>query len=159
MIQPDPHYHPDDSQPDNRQPDTEMKLFLKGNTNYKPKRMTDASVYDLARHYYTFVEIAEYFSVSPTTLEALHGEAFREGKNNAMQKPRMLLNRILQDFADLPEGVFARGDIPIHNLLKAIELHGKKFEGLGSKQTIVHETGAKYDAVESLPIIIERPSE
>ena len=139
--------------------DPEVKINLANQTRYKPKEMTDASVYDLARHYYTFEEICKYFDIAPATLEALHGNAFREGKNNAMQKPRMLLNQILQDFANLPEGSFARGDIPVNNLLKAIELHAKKYEGLGSKQTIVHEGVAKYDAVESAPMIIERPDE
>ena len=121
--------------------------------------MTDDSVFDLARHYYTFEEICEYFKVTSQTLEEHHGEAFRDGKNNAMQKPRMLLNQILQDFSNLPEGSFARGDIPVNNLLKAIELHAKKYEGMGSKQTIVHEGKLSYDKVESAPEIIERPDE
>jgi hypothetical protein len=141
----------------NSQPDSKEKINLASPTNYKPKKMTDESVYDLARHYYTFDEICVYFSISSATLEALHGEAFREGKQNAMQKPRMLLNQILQDFANLPEGSFARADIPVNNLLKAIELHAKKYEGMGTKQTIVHEGIAKYDAVESVPIILEKP--
>ena len=114
---------------------TEVKVA--NQSKYRPKEMTDESVYDLARHYYTFEEICKYFNVAPHTLESLHGEAFREGKQNAMQKPRMLLNRILEDFANLPEGNFARADIPVNTLLKAIELHAKKYEGMGQTQTII----------------------
>lgn len=132
---------------------------MSGPTKYRPKEMTDSSVMDLAKHYYTLAEISAYFNVSDETILKLHGDAFREGKNNAMQKPRMMLDRIISDFAALPEGVLARGDIPVNNLLKAIELHAKKYEGLGSKQTIVHEGNLAYDKVESKPIIIERPDD
>lgn len=140
-----------------KDPRTTVKVA--NQSKYKPKAMTDESVCDLARHYYTFEEICKYFNVTSQTLEALHGEAFREGKNSAMQKPRMLLNRILDDFASLEPGQFARSDIPVNTLLKAIELHAKKYEGMGSKQTIVHEGAIAYDKVESQPIIIERPDE
>jgi hypothetical protein len=136
-----------------------IKINLGNQTKYKPKHMTDDSVYDLAQHYYTLEEIADYFNVSAETVNAHHGEAFREGKNKAKQLPRMMLNRIIKDFRDLPEGTLARGDIPVNNLLKAIELHAKKYEGLGSKQTIVHEGNLAYDKVESKPLIIERPEE
>lgn len=136
-----------------------IKINLGNQTKYKPKHMTDDSVMDLAQHYYTLEEIASYFNVSAETVNAHHGDAFREGKNTAMQKPRMLLNRIFKDFADLPEGTFARGDIPITNLLKAMDLHAKKYEGMGSKQTIVHEGNLSYDKVESKPIILERPDD
>ena len=139
--------------------DPSIKINLATQTRYKPKEMTDESVYDLARHYYTVAEISAYFNVSDDTVLNLHGEAFREGKQNAMQKPRMMLDRIISDFAALPEGVLARSDIPVNNLLKAIELHAKKYEGLGSKQTIVHESNLSYDKVESKPIVIERPEE
>lgn len=108
-------------------------------TTYKPKEMSDESVYDLARHYYTMEEICNYFKVTPQTLDSKHGEAFREGKQNAMQKPRIMLDRIISDFMNLPEGVLARGDIPVNNLLKAIELHAKKYEGMGSTQTIINK--------------------
>ena len=134
-----------------------LEVKVAPQSKYKPKQMTDASVMDLAQHYYTFEEICKYFNVAGDTLEKLHGDAFREGKNNAMQKPRIMLDRIISDFMALPEGTLARGDIPVNNLLKAIELHAKKYEGLGSKQTIVHEGNLAYDKVESKPIIIERP--
>ena len=134
--------------------DTTVKISLAGPTKYRPKEMTDASVYDLARHYYTFQEICEYFKVTSQTLESLHGEAFREGKQNAMQKPRMLLNRILDDFAALPEGNFARSDIPVNTLLKAIELHAKKYEGLGQTQTIItKETLPSVSDISFVPLI------
>lgn len=139
------------------EPDPCIKINLGNQTKYKPKHMTDESVYDMARHYYTLEEIASYFNVSAETVNAHHGDAFREGKQNAMQKPRMMLDRIISDFMALPEGTLARGDIPVNNLLKAIELHAKKYEGLGSKQTIVHEGNLQYDKVESKPIILERP--
>lgn len=116
---------------------TEVKVNTTFNSKYKPKEMTDESVFDLARHYYTFEEICKYFNVAPHTLESHHGEAFRAGKQDGMQKPRMLLNRILEDFANLPEGNFARADIPVNTLLKAIELHAKKYEGMGQTQTII----------------------
>lgn len=137
----------------------ELEIKVAPQSKYRAKEMTDESVRDLARHYYTFVEICEYFKVAPATLETHHGEAFRDGKQSAMQKPRMLLDRILSDFAALPEGTLSRADIPVNVLLKAIELHAKKYEGMGSKQTIVHEGKLHYDTVESIPEIIERPSE
>ena len=139
--------------------DTSVKMDKSGPTKYRPKEMTDSSVMDMARHYYTLAEIAEYFNVTGQTVLNLHGDAFREGKENAMRKPRMMLDRIISDFMALPEGTLARGDIPVNNLLKAIELHAKKYEGLGSKQTIVHEGNLAYDKVESKPQIIERPEE
>ena len=119
---------------------TTVKISLAGPSKYKPKQMTDESVFDLARHYYTFQEICEYFNVASQTLEAHHGEAFREGKQNAMQKPRMLLDRILTDFANLELGTLARNDVPTGTLLKAIELHARKYEGLGSTQTVISKT-------------------
>lgn len=133
----------------------EVKICTANQSRYKPKEMTDESVYDLARHYYTFEEICKYFNVAPHTLEAHHGEAFREGKNNAMQKPRMLLNRILSDFAALPEGTFTRTDIPVNNLLKAIELHAKKYEGMGQVQTVIttQETKPSVEDIKFVPLI------
>jgi hypothetical protein len=120
--------------------DSPTTVKVAAHSKYKPKEMTDASVFDLAQHYYTFQEICEYFNVTSQTLEAHHGEAFREGKQNAMQKPRMLLNRILQDFANLEVGTLARNDVPTGTLLKAIELHAKKYEGMGSTQTVISKT-------------------
>ena len=127
-----------------KRPDLSSALKVTGNrTTYKPVQMTDESVYDLARHYYTVNEIADRFGVSNNTVLDLHGDAFREGKANAMQKPRMLLNKIFTDFSheDLN---FARPDVPTNNLLKAIELHAKKYEGLGQKQEL-HHTYAPID--------------
>lgn len=133
---------------------TEVKIDTANSSRYKPKEMTDESVYDLARHYYTFEEICKYFNVAPATLEVHHGEAFREGKNNAMQKPRMLLNRILSDFAALPDGVFTRSDIPVNNLLKAIELHAKKYEGMGQVQTVItKEEKPSISEIKFVPLI------
>lgn len=139
--------------------DTSLKISLAGPTKYRAKDMSDESVYDLARHYYTMHEICDYFNVSFQTLDSLHGAAYREGKQDAMRKPRMMLDRIISDFANLPEGALASGDVPVNNLLKALELHAKKYEGLGAKQTIVHEGNLSYDKVESMPEIIQRPDE
>lgn len=129
------------------------------NSKYRPLQMTDESVFDMARHWYTAEEIAVRFSVSTQTLLAKHGVAFRNGKAEGMQKPRMLLDNILKGFSGLTPSELVRPDVPVHNLLKAIELHAKKYEGLGSKQTIVHEGAINYDKVESKPIILERPDE
>jgi hypothetical protein len=139
--------------------ETRQKIDMSSPTRYRALKMTDESVYDMARHWYTMEEVADRFNVTRSTVEALHGDAFREGKANGFQKPRMLLNKILSDFADETDGGlnFARPDIPVHNLLKAIELHAKKYEGMGSKSTIVHEGKVTYDAVDSAPTIIERP--
>lgn len=127
-------------------------------TTYNPLEMSDISVYEMARHWYSLSEVAEAFNVSVGTILDKHGDAFRAGKLNGMNKPRMLLNKILSDFMDNEGNInFARPDVPIHNLLKAIELHAKKYEGMGSKQTVVHESKTAYDAVESLPVIIEKP--
>jgi hypothetical protein len=129
-------------------------IKVKSNSKYEPLPMTDETVFDLARHYYTLVEIAERFKVKEDTVLTHHGEAFRAGKAEAMNKPRMLLNKIFDDFKDKD---FADKDVPLHNLIKAIELHAKKHEGLGSKQTIEHVGKVQYDGVTSAPEIIEKP--
>lgn len=137
---------------------TETKVT--GNrTTYQPLAMSDASVHDMARHWYTLEEIAARFNVAENTVLSKHGEAFRAGKADGMQKPRMLLDNILKGFMELTPVELTRPDVPTHNLLKAIELHAKKYEGLGSKQTVVHEGRVGYDAVESKPVIIEKPDE
>jgi hypothetical protein len=145
----------------NSREERSLETKVAPNSKYKPLQMTDESVYDMARHWYTVEEVAARFHVSEVTLLQHHGDAFRQGKAEGFQKPRMLLNKILSDFAGTDgDGVnFARPDVPVHNLLKAIELHAKKYEGLGSKQTIVHEGKMSYDAVESKPVIIEKPAE
>lgn len=138
--------------------DTSTKISSRGPTKYEPLNMSDESVYNLAQHYYTAQEIADRFKVNVTTMLALHGDAFHKGKDEAFNKPRMLLAKILSDFAS-PDINFSRMDVPTSTLLKAIELHAKKYEGLGQK-TEVHHTGAvPYDKVESSPQIIERPEE
>jgi len=129
------------------------------NSKYKPLQMTDESVFDMARHWYTLEEIAERFSVAENTVLTHHGAAFREGKAQAKSLPRMLLSNILKGFSELTPVELTRPDVPTHNLLKAIELHAKKYEGLGAKTTVVHEGKVGYDAVESQPLIIEKPSD
>ncbi len=126
-------------------------------SKYAPLEMTDAAVFDMARHWYSATEIASAFNVTPDTLLEHHGEAYRAGKANGMQKPRMLLDRVFNAFASLDEQELARGDVPVATLLQAIKLHAQKYEGLGSKQTIVHEGTAQYDGVISAPDIIEKP--
>lgn len=141
-------------------PGLSTSLKVTGNrTTYEPLELSDASVYDMARHWYTMDEIAERFSVTKQTLIDKHFDAFQRGKAEGFNKPRMLLNKILTDFLgeDGEPVNFARPDVPVHNLLKAIELHAKKYEGLGSKQTIVHEGKVSYDGVETKPVIIDKP--
>lgn len=135
------------------------KINSRSPTKYKPIEMTDESVYDMAYMFYTAEQIAERFNVAKQTVLKLHGEAFNAGKDCHARKPRMLLNKILDDFSD-PEINFARMDVPTGTLIKAIELRAKLYEGFGQK-TEIHHTGnvPGYDAVESKPTIIERPDE
>lgn len=138
--------------------DESSKLKITANyTKYRPLELTDESVFELARHWFTLEEIAHTFNVTKNTIINRHGDAFRRGKQEGMQKPRVLLDNILKGFAGLSPSELTRPDVPVHNLLKAIELHARKYEGLGSKQTIVHEGKLDYDKVESKPVIIERP--
>ena len=111
-------------------------------SKYQPLQMTDESVYDLAQHYYTCAEIAARFKVSDNTLMDRHGNAFHAGRDNAMNKPRMLLGKIFKDFAEA-EVNFANPDIPMGTLLKATELHAKMYQGLGSTQTIITKVDDK----------------
>ena len=140
--------------------DLSTALKITGNnTRYKPLVMSDESVYDMARHYYTIEEISKRFGgISIKTLLEKHGEAFYAGRDNAMNKPRMLLNKIFDDFSheDLN---FARPDVPVHNLLKAIDTHARKYEGMGSKSEVTVHSNVPYDKIESVPNIIERPVE
>lgn len=137
-------------------PQLGLKISSRGLTKYAPIEMTDETVFDFAQNYYTAEEIAERFNVSKTTLLKHHGDAFRAGKEAASNVPRMLLAKIFKDFSG--EMNFSRMDVPTNTLLKAIELHAKKYEGLGQK-TEVHHTGVGYDKVESAPVIIERPDD
>lgn len=135
---------------------TLTEKVTKGCTTYEPLAMTDFSVFNLAQHYYTATEIAARFKVSETTLMKHHGEAFNAGRDDVMQKPRMLLNKIFKDFEDAAIN-FANPDAPMTTLLAAMKLHAQKYEGLGSK-TEVHHTGVEsYDKVQTKPKIVERP--
>lgn len=111
-------------------------------TKYSPLVMSDASVYDMARHWYTAAEISEAFQITEKTLMAKHGDAFKLGKYHGMQKPRMLLNKILSDFSQ-EEINFSRQDVPTGTLLNAMKLHAQLYQGLGSTQTIVTKTDEK----------------
>ena len=107
------------------------------NSKYKPMVLCDESVFNMAQHYYTAEEIAERFSISRVTLMAHHGDAFRAGKDDARNLPRMMLRRVLNDFSSLEDGVFTRQDMPTNTLLKAIELNARMHEGLGQTQTVI----------------------
>lgn len=151
----------DEKGPLSSRPELSTTKKISGNrTRYQPLEMTDESVYDLARHYYTLEEIAERFNVGTKAVLDLHGDAYREGKGSAMQKPRMLLNKIFDDFShediNFAHPEFAK---PVGNLLKAIELHAKKYEGMGQKLLIEGSAAVKYDAVQSQVQIIEKPEE
>ena len=115
-----------------------------GNTNskYSPLQMSDETVYDMARHWYTVLEIAERFNVTEKTIMHHHGDAFKLGKYHGMQKPRMLLNKILSDFGD-NEINFSRQDVPTGTLLNAMKLHAQLYQGLGSTQTVITKTDEK----------------
>jgi hypothetical protein len=127
-------------------------------STYKPLQISDEAVYDMAQHWYTAEEIADRFCISKPTLLAKWGDAFHAGKADGFGKPRMLLANILKGFSGLDPSELCRPDVPVHNLLKAIELHAKKYEGMGTRQTVVHEgLEKKYDLVESTPLIIEKP--
>jgi hypothetical protein len=136
--------------------ESKQKITASTNSKYSPLRMSDESVFDMARHWYTLDEVAERFNVDRNTVSKLHGDAYAKGKAEGFNKPRMLLNKILSDFGD-GDLNFANPDAPMGVLLKAIELHARKYEGLGSKQTIVHEGKMTYDGVESRVEIIEKP--
>lgn len=114
-------------------------LKVSGNrTNYQPMELTDAAVYDMARHYYTEEQIAQRFNVVPETVRKHHSEAFKAGKHDAFTKPRILLARLFEEFESLDFGALVDPKTPTHNLLKAIELHARKYEGMGSTQVIEH---------------------
>lgn len=106
------------------------------NSKYQPMTLCDANVHHLAQHNYTAEEIAERFNVTRKTLMEHHGDAFHAGKDEARNLPRIMLRRIINDFAALEEGMFTRQDVPTGTLLKAIELHARKYEGLGQTQTV-----------------------
>ena len=147
----------------------EMSNVLKvtGNrTTYKPVELTDRSVFDDARHFYTVDELAEKYSVTKATLLDKHGEAFRAGKDAQMRKPRMILAQLFDELLDKPtlteptilevngvQKVFMPDLAGIRGLL---EFHAKKYEGMGTK-VIVEGQAVKYDAVASVPQIIEKP--
>lgn len=124
--------------------DTSRKTQHKGPTRYSPLEMSDRSVYEMAQHYYTADEIAKTFKVSLETMMKHHGDAFNAGKTEAHQKPRMLMNRMFEEFAELGPGAFTDSKVPVHNLLKLMELHAKKYEGMGKE--------------DGLKITIEKPS-
>jgi len=118
------------------------KVFRRSKTQ-RDIALTPLKVYDMARHYYTLDEIAEAFQVERLTLqldEECH-TAFLEGKRNAMQKPRMLLLKLFNDFTDKD---LSDKDVPVGNLLKAMELHAKKHEGMADK-VVVHEKPSVSD--------------
>lgn len=127
-------------------------------TTYKALELSDAAVYDMARHWYTLEEIAARFSVTVQTILAKHGSAFQEGKANGMQKPRMLLDKIFTDFAESGHN-FANPNTPVANLLKAIELHAKKYEGLGKEQKVTVETAPSVSDIKFVPLTTENKDE
>jgi hypothetical protein len=98
--------------------------------------MSDASVYEKARHFFTVSEIAKSFNVTEDTVLAHHGEAFRLGKAEHLQKPRILLNKMMDDLANIdlsdPKSV-QQGVL----LAKLIEMQWKKNEGYGQQINIV----------------------
>lgn len=127
-------------------------------TTYHALELSDAAVYDMARHWYTLEEIAARFSVTAHTILARHGDAFHQGKDEGMNKPRMLLNKIFSDFAE--SGLnFANPTVPVSNLLKAMELHAKKYEGLGKEQKLTVDVAPSVSDIKFVPLTVENKDE
>lgn len=123
-------------------------------TTYQPLELTDAAVYDMARHWYTVEEVAARFKVTAQTVLDKHGDAFNEGKANGMTKPRMLLDKIFTDFAE--SGLnFANPTVPVANLLKAMELHAKKYEGLGKEAPAVQINAPSVSEIKFEPLVVK----
>lgn len=123
----------------NLRPDLSTEQKVGGNrTTYKPLVMSDASVYEMATHNFTVDEVADAFSVSRNTVLDLHGDAYNKGRNEAKLKPRIALRRIINAFDLLSETDLLQKDVPVERLLKALELHARKYEGLGQKQEVQH---------------------
>lgn len=93
---------------------------------YAPCDMSDASVFELAKHYFTLEEISEFFNTSIKTIKKLHNDAFLAGKRAALQKPRMLLAKVFDDYSD-PELNFANPETSTNTLLKAIDMHHRMY--------------------------------
>ena len=146
--------------PISSRPELSTCTKVSGNrTNYAPEQMTDASVYEKARHYYTVEEIAESFKVSAETVLHHHGDAFRLGKEQAKMKPRLLHGHMMDqmmglDYTD-PKIAGTQGYLAA----KLIEMQWKKQEGYGQKTIVEHTGNVKYDSVESQPLIIEKPAD
>ena len=122
-----------------RELSTAQKVESAGSRNakYRPLVLSDESVYNMAQHNYTIEEIAERFNITRNTLMEHHGDAFHAGKDDARNLPRIMLRRVINDFMALEDGMFVRTDVPTNTLLKAIELHARKYEGLGQTQTVI----------------------
>ena len=90
----------------------------------------------MATHNFTVDEVADAFSVSRNTVLDLHGDAYNKGRNEAKLKPRIALRRIISAFDLLTDTDLLQKDVPVERLLKALELHARKYEGLGSKQEL-----------------------
>lgn len=115
--------------------------------------MSDESVYHFASHYYTCEEIAERFNVSRNTVMALHGDAFNKGKDDAKNLPRFALQKVINDFLVDPNvNLAALPNTAV--LLKAIELHARKYEGLGTKSEVVvkHEDRPSASDIRFVPL-------
>lgn len=116
-----------------------QKVKISGcSKTYRAVEMTDESVYELAAHDFTQEEIAELFHTTRNTLLALHGDAFNAGKQNAKMEPRIALRRIIKAHRSVEDGQLLHKDIAVERILKAIELHARKYEGLGQKQEVTH---------------------
>lgn len=118
---------------------TNEQKLTRISAKYTPVVMSDAAVYDMARHWYTAEEIAARFCVKRNTVLDLHGAAYDAGKAEGMNMPRIQLARVINAFALLEDAHLCQKDVPVERLLKAIELHARKYEGLGQNQTVTHK--------------------
>jgi predicted transcriptional regulator len=112
-----------------------QKINPANSKKYAPLVMSDDAVFRMASHWYTIDEVAETFSVTRDTVMNLHGEAYRAGKQDGKELPRMMLKKIISDF-DNEEINFARPDVPVANLLKAIELRARIAKELEPKTSV-----------------------
>lgn len=119
--------------------DTTQKVNPNQAKRYSPLVLSDETVYDMAAHNYTMEQIAERFGVTRKTVIDLHLAAYNAGKDEATNLPRKALAKVIGDFMSDPSVNLAA--LPNTSvLLKAIEIHARKYEGYGQTQTVITKT-------------------
>ena len=123
-----------------RDPDDFSTIAKSNNLGYKPLELNSQEVYDRARMYYTAAEIAKRFKVDENTILQKYGDAFHRGKEEACNKPRVLMNKVLSDFMRDPDVNLARADANTGILLKALETKAKIYDRMGQQDVQVTVT-------------------